>query len=189
MKFWKKVNNETNRLEEACKRLPEGSAEAYSFLFTKYREGIYRFCLKMLADNDVAEDAFQEVFIKVYENRTKFTGTNFQGWVYTIARNVCINIINARKQNSVFDETYQSPIVKNKFEYDFELKTVISEAIEKLPLILKEVFIMKEYEQLKYNDIAEILGIDLNLAKVRGHRARLKLREYLESYIKEEKNV
>jgi len=187
MRLWKRNEGEKNRLDDACKRLPEGSAEAFRFLFEKYRNSIYRFCYKMLWDEEAAEDAFQETFIKVFENRTKFRGDNFQAWVYKIAKNVCLNMIKKRREDVVFNEDYINPY--EDVNYEFNLDFVIKEAIDKLPESLKEAFILKEYEQLKYKDIAEILHIEENAAKVKVHRAKVKLREFLEPFVREFSNA
>ncbi|OYT16240.1 MAG: hypothetical protein B7C24_08840 [Bacteroidetes bacterium 4572_77] len=181
MKFFNK-NKEEDRLQEAFRRLPEGSAEAFRYLFSTYRESVYRYCLKMLGgDSELAKDAFQETFIKVFENRFKFTGEKFQNWVLTIARNTCINMLRVQKESLMFDEAY---IGGEKDEtVDFMLKEKIEKAINSLPAQLKEAFLLREYNDLKYNDIAEILDVDVSLAKIRVFRARKKLQSIIKPII------
>lgn len=181
MKLFKKNSDSDKKLNDAVHNLPQGSAEAFRFLFNKYREKIYIFCLKMLHDSDAAQDAFQETFIKIFEHRFEFEGQNFQAWAYRIARNTCLNMLKQQKEVFLYNEDYIAPVIDNVL--DFTLEQAVNKAVENLPHDLKEVFIMREYDGLQYKDIAEILGIEMSLAKVRAHRARLKLQEQLEPLI------
>ncbi len=174
-------HSDTDKLNEAMKRLPEGSAEAFRYLFSKYKEGVYTFCVKMMGDADAAQDAFQETFIKVFEHRFEFTGNQFKSWVYKIARNTCINLLKRRKETTRYDESYISPVAEKII--DFKLAGEIRKAINSLPDQLKEAFVLREYDDMSYKEMAEILDIDVSLAKVRVHRARLKLQEQLEPII------
>jgi RNA polymerase sigma-70 factor (ECF subfamily) len=183
MFFGKKKNIEEDELEKAMQDLRRGSAEAFHILYKKYNQQVYRFCLKMLGDSSAAEDAFQEVFMKVYEHRKEFRGDNFPAWVFTIARHTCLNQIRVRKEKEEFDEEMHFGYGKN--ESDVALKELLDKTISQLPILLKEALILREYEEYSYQEIADILGIDLSLAKVRVHRARLLLRKMLQPLVKE----
>ena len=172
-----------DEIQQAAEDLKKGSAEAFHLLYDKYQLSIYRFCLKMLGDSALAKDAFQETFIKVYENRKSFRGANFAAWLYTIARHTCLNVLRAKKEFEIFDEVYHGQT--NEPNEDVGMKDFIERAISSLPIALKEAFILREYEECSYQQIAEILGIDLSLAKVRVHRARLLLRKMLTPLVKE----
>ncbi|TNE36094.1 RNA polymerase sigma factor, partial [bacterium] len=161
-------------LDEAVENLRKGSAEAFQILYHKYHNRVYRFCLRMLGSEEAAKDAFQETFVKVYENRESFKGENFGGWLFTIARNTCYNTLRTTKTHSEFDELYYKSGSTNNV--DFGLRKALEEAINSLPLTLKEAFILREYEDMSYTEIAEILEIDLSLAKIRVFRARKQLR-------------
>lgn len=178
----KNIANDPELLD-ALENLRKGSAEAFHLLYNKYHHNIYRFCLKMLGDTAMAKDAFQEVFIKVYENRKSFHGSNFSSWLYTIARNTCINAIRNKKGHESFDEIYHGEM--RAPDGDIAMKDFIDNAIESLPVTLRESLILREYEDCSYHEIAEILDIDLSLAKVRVHRARLLLRKLLTPLVKE----
>jgi RNA polymerase sigma-70 factor (ECF subfamily) len=178
-------NIDSENLRNEMEELRKGSAEAFKILYAKYNGKVYRFCLRMLNDTMLAEDAFQETFIKVYEHRKEFRGKNFAAWLFTIARHTCYNLMRTRKEYDDFDETYfHNPQPKQR---DVAMKDFVEQALAVLPLPLKEAIILREYEDCSYQDIAEILGIQLSLAKVRVHRAREILRKLL-APIKQEIN-
>lgn len=182
--FGKKNNKlQQSDLEKAVKDLNKGSAEAFHLLYQQYNQKVYRFCLRMLEDTNNAQDAFQEIFIKVFEHRNEFRGGNFSAWLFTIARHTCLNYLRKRKDFEELEKALQIP--EPIKESDIGVKDYIKQAISKLPLNLKEALILREYEDCSYQEIADILGIDLSLAKVRVHRARLILRKLLKPIVKE----
>lgn len=137
----------------------------------------------MLGDKERAQDAFQDTFIKVFENRMTFRGENFSAWLFTIARHVCLNTI---RLNRNFEE-----VPANSLSYscvnstDVGLNDFVQKAIMQLPLCLREALILREYGDHSYEEISEILEISVSLAKVRVHRARLLLKKFLEPIAKE----
>ena len=162
---------------ETLEALRKGSAEAYQILYKKYNQKIYRFCLRMLIDRDAARDAFQETFIKVYEHRRDFKGKNFSAWLFTIARRTCLNTIRTRKESESYDEFVHYTIKETN--EDVGMRDTIDRALAILPIALREAILLREYEDCSYQDIANILGIDVSLAKVRVFRAREILRKLL----------
>lgn len=184
MLFKKKEISDEEKLSNAVDALQKGSAEAFQILYHNYAQKVYRFCLRMLADANLAEDAFQETFIRVYENRTTFRGDNFAAWLFTIARNTCLNHIRARKDQESYDEVFHNNDYSES-KSDLGLKNEIEKAIATLPIPMREALILREYEDFSYQEIADTLGIDLSLAKVRVHRARLILRKLLKPLVKE----
>lgn len=181
--FWQKHIGKNNDEKSAAENLKNGSAEAFQILYSKYSQKVYRFCLRMLGDPDQASDAFQDTFIKVYEHRKNFRGTNFAAWLFTIARHTCLNMIRARKDHDIFDESFHGKMKARNS--DVAMKDYIDKAISMLPVALREALILREYEEYAYKEIAEILGIDLSLAKVRVYRARVLLRKLLKPLVKE----
>ncbi len=170
-------------LQRAVKELKQGSAEAFQILYNKYHNKVYRFCLRMLDDEAAAKDAFQETFIRVYEHRKEFHGKNFSAWLFTIARHTCLNHIRARREHETFDEVFHGS--KNERVTDIGLKDSLDKAIATLPPAMREALVLREYEECSYQEIADILGIDLSLAKVRVYRARIILRKILKPIRKE----
>lgn len=171
-------------LREAADELRSGSAVAFQFLYKEYSQSVYRFCFRMVGDSVAAQDAFQETFMKVYEHHQEFRGNNFAAWLFTIARRVCLNHLRAKKDHAIFDEEEHgsnSLLPVN----DIGMQLCVNNALMLLPLQLREAAILREYEGYSYQEIALIVGIDISLAKVRVHRARLLLRKLLAPVMQE----
>ena len=141
-------------LHETMEELRKGSAEAFRILYKKNNKKVYRF-----------------------EHRKEFRGSNFAAWLFTIARHTCLNTLRTRKEHDDFDEFFYKPAIEK--QTDVGLKSVIDEALAALPVPLREAVILREYEDCSYQDIADILGIQLSLAKVMVHRAREILRKFV----------
>lgn len=180
--FDKNLWNE-EQLQQATEDFRRGSAEAFHILYSHYSQRIYRFCLRMLGSKEKAEDAFQETFIKVFENARNFRTNNFGAWLFTIARHICLNMIRLEKPYQEVDEN------SIKLSYvsrgDIGLKDFVQRSIMRLPVSLREALLLREYEDCSYEEIAQILGISVSLAKVRVHRARLLLKKLLEPIARE----
>ncbi len=164
-------------LKEAMSNLQKGSAEAFRMLYERYHQKVYRFCLRMLGDEEQARDAFQETFISIYEHRKDFRGNNFSAWLFTIARHNCLNIIRKRRDSESFDEEYHDSVEQRTGQIG--LKEQIQKALDILPEALREALLLRDYEGYSYKEIAKIAGIELSLAKVRVYRARMTLRKLL----------
>ncbi|GAB1372273.1 sigma-70 family RNA polymerase sigma factor [Candidatus Kapaibacterium sp.] len=185
MIFKKQITNSKLNEEDAVMVLQQGSAEAFSLLYNSYAPKIYRFCLRMLGDEQKAADAFQETFMRVYESRTAFNGQNFGAWVFKIAHNNCLNLIRLEKKELLqFDEEIHLGKTDRNIE-EVGLKEQLEKAIALLPMPLREALLLREYEDFSYQEIADTLNIELSLAKVRVHRARLFLRNLLKPIVQE----
>jgi len=179
----KKVNE--SRLETAPNRFSQGDKVAFKMLYDNYSLKVYRYCLKMLGNEKNAEDAFQETFARVFENQHKFDGKNFAGWIFTIARNNCMNYYRNHRDAFSYDEFEHISPFTNANDTDILLKEHIDLAISKLPLSYREAIVLREYEDCSYIEIAQILNVDISLAKIRVFRGRIMLKELLEPIMKE----
>ncbi len=178
-----KKNITKEEINQIANRFANGDVEAFNILYGLYSRNVYRFCQRMLVNVDVAKDAFQETFVKIYECRASYNGNSFQSWLFTIARRTCINHIRKRKTMTSIQNIDVS--FQPKRYLDIGIKEHIEKKLEQLPIALKEAFILRDMEDLSYDQIAEILQIDMSLVKVRVHRARLKLKELLKPLLKE----
>ncbi|MDX1740597.1 MAG: sigma-70 family RNA polymerase sigma factor, partial [Rhodothermales bacterium] len=85
-----------------------GDDLAFVSIYNHHKVGIYSFCLKMLMDRDLALDVMQDTFVRVYENRDRLLNTAaFKSWLYTIARNQCLNRLRQRRREVPLDDSME----------------------------------------------------------------------------------
>jgi RNA polymerase sigma-70 factor (ECF subfamily) len=180
----KEHQEDMSALRPVVEEFKAGNAAAFQTLYRKYSSSIYRFCLRMLGESAYAQDALQETFMKAYEHRSEFRGEHFPAWIFMIARRVCLNIIRSRRQFDTFDEDFHGFEQKTVMP-DIGMQQCVQQALLMLPVTLREAAILREYEGYSYQEIAGIVGIDISLAKVRVHRARLMLRKILAPVMQE----
>lgn len=162
--------------------------KVFEVFYDRHSPSIYSYCLKILESEDMARDVLQEVFLKLYEKRAAYEEmTNLQGFLIRSARNLCLNIKGKKIDRTDIDDVviahYDSPYYKK------QLKEILELAIEELPNDYREPLLLKEYMNLSYKDIAEILGETLPVVRVRIFRAKTKLKKILHPYLKELESI
>ncbi|MDP4198497.1 MAG: sigma-70 family RNA polymerase sigma factor [Bacteroidota bacterium] len=165
---------------------------AFAELYKRYKNDVYTYCLRMMGrDADRASDLFQDVFIRAYERADQFrSGSNVRGWLYTIARNLCLNALRCRQ---AVDSLELHPMLASRDrslapEYDEEqhfLRDRIENAVATLPEEFREAFVLREFDGFSYAQIAQMTGTSLSVTKVRIWRAKEKLRTLLQPYLAE----
>ena len=173
----------------------------FDALVAKYDKKIFNIIYRMIGDYEEAADLTQETFVSAFRHYDQFRGdSKVFTWLYQIARNLCINRIRQReRQRSLRIESLDQPRDANdedsmtreiadftqsphqKLE-DKELSQRILAAIESLPPDYKEVILLREFQELSYNEIVEVTGLTLENVKTRLSRARGMLRRKLEPY-------
>ena len=137
----------------------------------------------MLKDKAAAEDVVQNVFMKLYSNLSKIKNkASVHFWIFKTTRNEIYSIYRKKKiRNEInydFVDEQFSDSSENKIAESYEqneLKQLVIKNLKQLPQEQKEVFLLKEYGQLTYREIADLLGIDENLVKSRLYKTRQKL--------------
>lgn len=167
--------------EELMARFKGGEESAFSALYDRYQHRLYGYCVKMLKDRTHAEDIFQEVFIRIAQKKQQFSGGNFGGWLFKIARNQCLNAIRDRHEHTSIDEIGQTIVAPEVELYD-EKSELLRKAIDKLPDDYREALVLRVYSGFSYKEISDLTEVKLATVKVRIHRAKLKLHELLEPY-------
>ncbi|HYK73890.1 MAG TPA: sigma-70 family RNA polymerase sigma factor [Pseudoneobacillus sp.] len=152
----------------------------------EYGQSIARLAFTYTKQKQLSEDIAQEVFIKCYEKLDEFRHeSSYKTWIYRITVNLCKDRLRSwTYRNVVFTEffskwskTSQSPETEL---LHLESSRQVSEKIMTLPVKYREVIILYYYEELSYNQISELLHINLQTIKSRLHRARLLLKQSLE---------
>ncbi len=167
-----------------------GDERAFAELYNRHKDEIYTYCLRMMSgDRDKANDVFQEVFIRAFEKAAQFRdGTNVAGWLYMIARNMCLNThrnTHPTERLDGMDASFASMASTDRSlapEYDEEqhfLRRKIEEALARLPLEFREPFMLREFDGFSYREIAAMTSTTLGMTKVRIYRAKQRMRELL----------
>lgn len=186
---------ETLSDEELWRAFAGGDDSAYTLLYFRYADRIFSYLRLLLGSGPkrhYVEDVFQETWIRVYKEKEKFEirhdGGTFSGWVFRIAHNKAIGLI--RKTNYVhsFNEfgeeqalkTYASTSVHDMLSDEKsveEIMVMLRGVVEELPMTLKEVYLLSEFEHMNQDQITETLGISRPNVKVRLFRARRMVRQ------------
>jgi RNA polymerase sigma factor (sigma-70 family) len=176
--------------------IKDGNIEAYSELVRRYERKIHLFVSQMLKGyrlEHMAEDLCQETFYKAYRSLNTFreVEASFSTWLYTIARNSVLSELRKAKHGEVYlEDSGQSPQASTDGLPEHSLLRtekvmMVREAINSLPENQRSALILREYDQMDYKEIADILGMTISSVKSLLFRARTSIRNKLEEYIVE----
>ena len=155
---------------------------AFSELYTRHSSRIYAYCRRILGDPAEAKDVFQDTFLKFYQSAKKTPEmTNVPAYLLKIARNLCLNCIRNNKRSVSFQDYHK--LSRDQPHEKTELLQLIGMALELLPQEYREAFVLREYDGLTYNEIAEVTESSLSTVKIRVYRAKQKIREVLAPYL------
>ena len=166
---------------------PKTQNEAFQKLVQQYQRPLYNHIRNIVLNHDDTDDVLQNTFIKVFQYLNGFKGdSKLFSWMYRIATNESITFINAKaKRNGSTSEAMQSKIVENLKADDYfdgnEVQIKLQKAIHLLPEKQQLVFKMRYFEELKYEDLSEILGTSVGGLKASYHHAVKKIEEYMKS--------
>jgi len=164
---------------------PKTQEKAYRQLMSLYKERLYWHIRKIVLLHDDADDVLQNTFIKIFNNIGKFKGdSKLFSWMYRIATNESLTYLKKKSnQHSIDNVTLQKQLVE-KLEADVyfdgdEIQLKLQKALATLPQKQQLVFNMRYFDNLKYDDISEILETSVGALKASYHHARKKIEAYL----------
>lgn len=179
-----------------------GDSHAFSELVKRYEQTIYGFSFKVCRNKEKAEETLQDTFINVYRKLDQFNGeSKFSTWLYSIVTNNCLMKRRKRKIDEEMVYLDEPPIGDDDANDRLtipswtetpaellmrgELRSHLDEAIQKLPLDYRIVFILRDIENKGAEETAKILKLSVPAVKSRLRRARVFLREQLNDYMKQ----
>ncbi|HSY59221.1 MAG TPA: sigma-70 family RNA polymerase sigma factor [Terriglobales bacterium] len=182
-------------LEADVAQLRRGDLDALSALITRYQNRLYRFLLRLVHDKSEAEDLFQQTWVHVAEKIRHFDPSrNFDAWLFTVARNLAIDHLRrvrpASLDQPVSEDESQGTAVDRLVANDpapldrvlaNERATRLGTALDELPIGYREVMTLRFEEEMKIEEIAQVLSIPLSTVKSRLRRSLEQMRQSLET--------
>lgn len=165
--------------------VPKTQNEAFNLLLNKYQQKIYWHIRRLVIDHDDADDLVQETFIKVWKNLANFRSeSQLYTWIYRIATNESITFLNKKKLKNnislddINTELADSLTSSSYFDGD-KAQRKLQEAILTLPDKQRIIFNMKYFDDMKYDEISEVLGTSVGALKASFHIAVKKIESIL----------
>ena len=183
--------------EQLMLRVQEGNSASFDLLVERYRVRLFNYLFRLVGNRDDAEEIAQEAFVKAYIHAEKYkTIAKFSTWLYTIATNLVRNRMRSLSRKPKifslwskgrYDGEEEKPLdildpqrsPEDKMN-DSELSEIINQAIEKIPEKYRTSFVLREINQLSYEEIAAVTGLKLGTVRSRINRARNFFRQILE---------
>jgi len=178
----------------------QGDNAAFALLVEKYKQPIMNLAYRMLRDLTEAEDLAQNVFIQVHKSAARYeVSSKFSTWLFTIARNLCLNEIRRRSRHPA--ESIEAPYYeqedqpRQQFEdkkitsppdslLHGELEQKVDQALASLPENQRTAILLCRQNELSYEEIAKVLGCSLSATKSLIHRGRETLKQKLKPYLR-----
>src|SRR5215472_11151066 len=181
-------------------RVKRGDRAAFAELVEKYKQPVMNLVYRTLHDEAEAEDLAQNVFLQVYKSAKRYESrAKFSTWLFTIARNLCLNEIRRRSRHPAdsLEESHAEHEDQPRQQFEDksgvpppekllhgELAQKIDEALAGLPENQRTAILLCRQEELSYEEIAKILGCSLSATKSLIHRGRETLKEKLKPYLR-----
>jgi RNA polymerase sigma-70 factor (ECF subfamily) len=181
-------------------RVKQGDMGAFEQLVDKYKKPVMNVVFRMLRDATEAEDVAQNVFVQVHKSASRYeVSSKFSTWLFTIARNLCLNELRRRSRHPADsmdaahpeqeDQPWQQFEDKKTFSppetlLHGELEQKIEEALAELPENQRTAILLCRQDELSYEDIAKVLQCSLSATKSLIHRGRETLKQKLKPYLR-----
>ena len=168
-----------------------GEADSFGILVRRWERQIYGLALRVLGQEETARDVCQETFLSAFRNLSKFRGdAQFSSWLYRITLNHCnTHLRRSDSRNNVsLDQQLEAGVAEPMESAEMvdetinreQMATHLRRALAAIPTEMRQVIVMKEYEDLKFHEIAEILNLPVSTVKTRLYTGLAQLRRRLE---------
>ena len=165
---------------ELIQKMHSGNKEAVSIIVERYYADIYRFCLYMVQTENDAYDIAQETFLKFMKYGTSYKHHNLKGY---LARNICFNYFRDKKEKVAVIEKEEIDKIPNWKDMLIEVEDAVylKNLLKKLSQDTREVIILRIYEEMKFKDIAKIMGCSVSTTKSRFRLGINQLKKLMEN--------
>jgi RNA polymerase sigma-70 factor (ECF subfamily) len=156
----------------------DGAGEMLGVLFDRYQTPLFNFYSKLTGDRTLSEDLVQEVFLRILKYRQSYRpGTPFRAWIYQIARNARVDHFRKFPHQTALEPEMLPPVLPRDSAQEHQEAALLQRALMQLPEEKREILLLCRFQELKYQEIAELLGCEIATVKTRIHRALLELRK------------
>jgi RNA polymerase sigma-70 factor (ECF subfamily) len=168
-------------------RMGRGEAAALRVLVFRHQGAAYRYCWRIFRDHHAAEDLAQELFVKIFRSAQRYQPQgHFTTYFYRVLANVCYDALRKRKRRKRIEAIQIDPVESEGTELEplarlgdvdaplqsAEAKDAVHDALGRLPVEVRKALELREFEGLRYREIASVLDLSLNEVKVLLHRGR-----------------
>lgn len=186
--------------EDVMEQLQNGVVQAFDIIVHRYKDRLHNFLFRYTHNHEDCEDLVQETFLLVYRSRYSYQRiAKLSTWIYTIALNLAKSMYKKKQRMSTFsihaDDTNpddrdfdiaDSTILQDEELHIRNSMEELEKALMELNEDFREVIVLRDIQQLSYEEIAEITGTAMGTVKSRINRARLQLQEIIGDYVKSE---
>lgn len=166
--------------KELIRKVQNGSKEALNMIVEKYYDEIYRFCLYLTGQETDSYDITQEVFLRFIKYVDSYEYRNLKGYLLIIARNLCRDYFHHKKDTwCIEDNSYMG--AEDAGLNNLENQMVLWQALQQIPVKQREIIILRIYEELRFHEIARILGCNQSTVKSRFRLGLKSLRKIMEA--------
>jgi RNA polymerase sigma-70 factor (ECF subfamily) len=185
--------------EDLIERFQGGDLYAFDMIVKNYKDQLLNFVFRFLGNQEESEDVVQETFLRVYRNRSAYRRVaKFSTWIYTIAGNLARTELRRRRRRRLFsisdmgvqDKDYEisDNLLNPEAQTDGVMKDEIIQAeIARLSPKFREVILLRDVQELSYEEISKILRVPIGTVKSRVNRARLRLQGRLKHLLDKDK--
>jgi RNA polymerase sigma-70 factor (ECF subfamily) len=163
--------------EDVMLQVRDGADEMLGVLFDRYHTPLYNFYSKLTGDRTLSEDLVQEVFLRILKYKRSYTpGSNFRGWIYQIARNTRVDHLRKQKPETPWTPEIEPSAKPQDTAQQQQEVSMLHRALMQMSEEKRELLILSRLQELKYDEIAKVLGCNVVTVRVRVHRALEELR-------------
>ena len=166
--------------KELIRKVHNGSKEALNMIADRYYDEIYRFCLYLTGQETDSYDIAQEVFLRFIKYVDSYEYRNLKGYLLIIARNLCRDYFHHKKETCCIEDNSYMGAEDEKLN-SLENRMDLWQALQQIPVKQREIIILRIYEELRFHEIAEILGCNQSTVKSRFRLGINSLRKIMEA--------
>jgi len=190
-------NTAAGNEDQIIAAIRSGNARAYAVLVDRYKDRALSLAVRLVGDHDEAEELVQDAFVNAYRKLDQFRGdARFGTWLHRILYNLCMTRVARRKERMASLDSLEEnpagmlhedkgPSIQEMVEEN-ELVALLSDEINRLPETLKAPLLLFYVDELKYEEVAEVMNIPMGTVKTYLHRGRNLLRQRMQAKLRNE---